>query len=189
MHASPEQVSAASSETQAQVLDQLFEKCPQLTAYVIPHVFGNHQIYHSYSDIIKSVRNCLLGLASEYASHPGDESIHMLVTSIVSAHPRLGAPKHATISAYSRNEQKSLQGDGDNTEIALKLKKLNAIYEIQFPGLRYVSFVNGRSRNVIMQEMQSRIDRNNYMAEVRDAFTAMCDIALDRSHTNSSVKL
>ena len=35
-----------------------------------------------------------------------------------------------------------------------EIKELNAAYEKTFPGLRYVVFVNGRSRHEIMDNMQ-----------------------------------
>ena len=31
---------------------------------------------------------------------------------------------------------------------------MNACYEYRYPGLRYITFVNGRSRAVIMEEME-----------------------------------
>lgn len=58
---------------------------------------------------------------------------------------------------------------------------LNDKYETTFPGLRYVVFVNGRSREVIMNNMTERINRNDIVAERKEAFNAMCDIALDRA--------
>lgn len=41
-------------------------------------------------------------------------------------------------------------------------------------------FVNGRSRDVIMQDMKDRIENGTKEGEVRKACEAMCDIALDR---------
>ena len=42
-------------------------------------------------------------------------------------------------------------------------------------------FVNGRSREVIMQDMRERIDRGDIEGEVEKATRAMCDIAVDRA--------
>ena len=39
-------------------------------------------------------------------------------------------------------------------EVLARLTHLNACYEYKYPGLRYITFVNGRSRAVIMEEME-----------------------------------
>jgi 2-oxo-4-hydroxy-4-carboxy--5-ureidoimidazoline (OHCU) decarboxylase len=41
--------------------------------------------------------------------------------------------------------------------------------------------VNGRSRPVIMEDMQRRISTSNQKQEKLDAIQAMCDIANDRA--------
>jgi 2-oxo-4-hydroxy-4-carboxy--5-ureidoimidazoline (OHCU) decarboxylase len=42
-------------------------------------------------------------------------------------------------------------------------------------------FVNGRSRPVIMEDMQRRISTSQLKQEKLDAIQAMCDIANDRA--------
>jgi 2-oxo-4-hydroxy-4-carboxy--5-ureidoimidazoline (OHCU) decarboxylase len=49
------------------------------------------------------------------------------------------------------------------------LAKLNGEYEDKFPGLRYVVFVNGRPRPVIMENMRARIARGDIKAERAEA--------------------
>jgi 2-oxo-4-hydroxy-4-carboxy--5-ureidoimidazoline (OHCU) decarboxylase len=49
------------------------------------------------------------------------------------------------------------------------LVKSNKEYEEKFPGLRYVVFVNGRARPVIIENMQSRIARGDIEAERAEA--------------------
>jgi len=61
------------------------------------------------------------------------------------------------------------------------LQALNEEYEARFPGLRYVVFVNGRSREVVMGDMRERIETGTMEGEVRKASQAMCDIAVDRA--------
>ena len=41
--------------------------------------------------------------------------------------------------------------------------------------------MNGRSRNVIIEEMERRIQRRDLLQEKKDAVDAMCDIAVDRA--------
>jgi 2-oxo-4-hydroxy-4-carboxy--5-ureidoimidazoline (OHCU) decarboxylase len=93
---------------------------------------------------------------------------------ILSAHPRLGAKK--VESEQSQAEQKSLGNEHERAE----LQRLNEEYEKTFPGLRYVVFVNGRSREVVMKDMKRRIETGNREDEIVNAIQAMCDIAVDR---------
>ncbi|BFZ59550.1 hypothetical protein YB2330_000561 [Saitoella coloradoensis] len=108
---------------------------------------------------------------------------------ILSAHPRLGAKKVDSI--HSQSEQSSLGGGPDETQA---LAQLNREYEDIFPGLRYVTFVNGRLRGEIMEDMRERIGKGRkrvgegavdvrdtvWRGEVVDAIEAMCKIAGDR---------
>lgn len=70
-----------------------------------------------------------------------------------------------------------------------RLAELNEEYEKTFPGLRYVVFVNGRSRDEIIANMEKRIKRNDIELEKKEAFEAMCDIALDRAAKMDVFKL
>ncbi|KAI7040283.1 hypothetical protein KC352_g46652, partial [Hortaea werneckii] len=81
-------------------------------------------------------------------------------------------------SAQSQTEQAQLQGGGDEAE---KLRQLNEEYEAKYPGLRYVVFVAGRSRPVIMQDMRARIDGSTFETERATNIRAMCEIAADRA--------
>lgn len=94
---------------------------------------------------------------------------------ILNCHPRLGAKK--VESTHSQAEQKSLSGSAEETE---KLRSLNERYERTFPGLRYVVFVNGRPRSIIMDNMEARIARNDIDLERDEGIRAMGDIARDR---------
>lgn len=69
-------------------------------------------------------------------------------------------------SAQSQAEQAQLQGGEDEAE---QLKQLNEEYERAFPGLRYVTFVQGRSRTVIMEDMKRRVSGSNVASEQADA--------------------
>lgn len=103
---------------------------------------------------------------------------------ILNAHPRLGAEK--VDSAQSTAEQRSLDLDhgssssGDNDDERRALAALNESYEAQFPGLRYVVFVNGRSRGEVMQDMRMRIRRADIDSEREAGIAAMAEIANDR---------
>lgn len=158
------------AEQRANVLDLLFEPCTELHTLSV-ELLG-HSTFASYSDLIASI-GAQLNELSESSSTSDDRWL----ISILGAHPRLGAKK--VDSAQSQSEQAQLnQGSDDEAQ---KLRDLNDEYEKTYPGLRYVVFVNGRSRPVIMEDMQKRIARGDMAAEKADAIRAMCEIAADRS--------
>lgn len=145
-------------ETQLRVLDTLFEPSPDLHQLMIP-LLAN-QTFSSYSALIDAVGARLSALS---AANSPDRSV---LFGILGSHPRLGRapanPEH--LSELSKKEQAQLNtGAEEQTE---KLRALNAEYEAKFPGLRFVTFVNGRSREVIMVEMRQRIDRGDMEREI-----------------------
>ncbi|OTB20783.1 hypothetical protein K445DRAFT_313258 [Daldinia sp. EC12] len=159
------------------VLDVLFEPSKDLHLIAIPAI-RNSAPFSSYSSLIEYVGGLLFQLAENPTTADSRAELH----AILGSHPRLGEKK--VDSAQSRVEQAHLNASGtlgDKEEEAARLKALNEEYEARFPGLRYVVFVNGRSRDVVMQNMRERIDRGNIFAEEREAIQAMIDIALDRA--------
>ncbi|EKD19847.1 uncharacterized protein L3040_002467 [Drepanopeziza brunnea f. sp. 'multigermtubi'] len=163
-------VTSLSTLERASVLDVLFEPCDALHTLSLDLL--HTELFPSYNDLIVSVGKQLTDLA-ESPSTSDTEQLHK----ILGAHPRLGAKK--VDSAQSRAEQAQLNIGGE--EEAIKLKHLNEEYEKTFPGLRYVVFVNGRSRPIIMENMRSRIERGDIKLERAEAIKAMCEIAADRA--------
>jgi 2-oxo-4-hydroxy-4-carboxy--5-ureidoimidazoline (OHCU) decarboxylase len=147
-----------------QILDLLFEPSPQLHSLSTP-LLKQHP-FASYADMIAAVGAQLTDLAS---TDP-----HRL-DSILGSHPRLGAKK--VESAQSQAEQAQLQGDPHETEA---LRRLNDEYEAQYPGLRYVVFVNGRPRPVIMDDMRARIANSDIESERMAAIRVSMDPVLAR---------
>ncbi len=72
---------------------------------------------------------------------------------LISGHPRIGESRN--LSALSAQEQGATATvDSTPPEVLGRLRHLNACYEAQYPGLRYITFVNGRSRAAIAREME-----------------------------------
>ena len=155
---------------QVAVLDHLFE--PSQTLHKIYVSTLRESTFLNYAEMISDVRLKLEGLAQSSKS----DDIDML-DQVLGSHPRLGEKK--VDSAQSRAEQAQLapQDDPENE----KLAEMNNLYEDTFPGLRYVVFVNGRSRLAVLEDMQARINRYNLSLERSEAIKAMCDIASDRA--------
>ncbi|KAF2111516.1 Oxo-4-hydroxy-4-carboxy-5-ureidoimidazoline decarboxylase [Lophiotrema nucula] len=152
------------------VLDLLFEPSPPLHALSLPVL--RSATFPTYETLITAVNAQLTALAA--SDEPKDVE---KLSEILCSHPRLGEKK--VESEQSKAEQAQLQKGGE--EEKEQLASLNREYEEAFPGLRYVVFVNGRSRPVIMENMKSRIDRGDIKAERQEALQAMCDIAVDRA--------
>ena len=158
-----DQVSSLPTEDRAAILDLLFEPSTQLHTLAVPLL--QKETFTSYDDLISAVGVLLTDL-SESASTSDTTWLH----GILGSHPRLGAKK--VESAQSQGEQARLQGSGEEAE---QLKSLNEEYEKTYPGLRYVMFVNGRSRPVIMDDMKQRIANSDMKTEqaaaIRVSFT------------------
>ncbi|GEQ72298.1 hypothetical protein JCM33374_g5985 [Metschnikowia sp. JCM 33374] len=166
------QLHELSHQNKVEVLDHLFEPCSTLARLLTESVMTRP--YANYKDFIESARQFLLDYLN---AQEQKVEVSPDISSIISAHPRLG-PSKDKLSTHSASEQKSLAGSAQEAE---KLAHLNETYEKTFPGLRYVVFVNGRTRDSIMENMQARISRGDIRLERKEAFGAMCDIALDRA--------
>ena len=163
-----DQLSKLPSGVQGAVLDTLFEPSEDLRRLIVPimqdHSFGD------YAELIALVKSHLETLLRESRQLS-------LLDSILRCHPRLGEKK--VDSAQSRAEQAQLQSQDEGE--AQELAQANRDYETAFPGLRYVVFVNGRSRSNLVEEIRLRIQRHEFRQERIDAIQAICDIAGDRA--------
>lgn len=163
-------VPSLSKAERAAILDSLFEPSPSLHLLCEPILRDN--VYSNYAQLVNAIQQELVKLAKSKS-----ESDRQSLTDILSSHPRLGEKKIE--SAQSQAEQAQLSTtEPAETE---RLSQMNALYEETFPGLKYVVFVNGRSRSLILQDMQMRIDRADFDTEQDQAIAAMCDIANDRA--------
>ncbi|KAL8826930.1 MAG: hypothetical protein Q9170_007214 [Blastenia crenularia] len=151
-----------SAEGRAAILDQLFEPCIPLHTLSVSLL--REKTFGSYDDLICSVGLQLTELAESNST--GDKE---WLESILGAHPRLGQSKIE--STQSRAEQAQLNsGNGSSDQ---SLSQLNNLYEQTFPGLRYIVFVDGRDRSTIMEDMRTRIERRDAVAE-RNAAIKVC---------------
>ncbi|KAK2808254.1 hypothetical protein FQN50_004809 [Emmonsiellopsis sp. PD_5] len=176
------------ASTLTTTLDTLFESSPDLHTLILPLL--THQPFPSYPALIAAVGARMTALSAQNSARDRE-----VLCGILGAHPRLGERRKEALSELSRREQGGLGGgvggkkeEGGEGEVeaeaeveAAQLRRLNGVYEEKFPGLRYVVFVNGRPRNVIMQDMRRRIDRGDFEREIEEIIQAMCDIANDRA--------
>ena len=166
-----ERVPLLSDSARADLLDCLFE--PSESLHTICNDLLRRRSFDSYHTLIWNIRHKLESLLKT-----SSESDLLLLDETLGSHPRLG--EKTIKSTQSQAEQAQLASHDDNE--TLRLAEMNALYEKTFPGLRYVVFVNGRPRSVILEDMQSRIDRGDIVTERAEAIIAMCEIASDRAH-------
>ncbi|KAG6891238.1 hypothetical protein C0995_008490 [Termitomyces sp. Mi166 len=133
----------------AQSLSILFEHSTVLISRLEPQLtkfFSDSEAtpLPSYSELIDKA----LGLIASW-----DLSLQ---SQFISGHPRIGETKN--LSSLSAKEQGGRTGvDPTPPEVLARLSHLNACYEARYPGLRYITFVNGRSRQAIAEEMEDKL--------------------------------
>ncbi|KAG7093980.1 hypothetical protein E1B28_007610 [Marasmius oreades] len=123
----------------------LFEPSPILFCILEP------QLQASLTTVARGITSYadLVGLSiSQIQSWDKD-----LQALFIAAHPRIGENKN--LSALSANEQGATVPT--SLEVLNRLAHLNACYEKRYPGLRYIIFVDGRSRAAVAEVMEDQL--------------------------------
>jgi 2-oxo-4-hydroxy-4-carboxy--5-ureidoimidazoline (OHCU) decarboxylase len=126
------------------VLTTLFEHSPILISRLEPELattFRNGLKISSYSELVE------LALAHIEAWDVESQTL------FISGHPRIG--ESDKLSSLSAKEQGAQSPNPTSPEVLGRLAHLNLCYETMYPGLRYITFVNGRSRAEILEEMEN----------------------------------
>jgi len=124
----------------------LFEPSPALFEFLVPSVITI--IADQESHIPRHTFNALIDIGVREL----DDWPHSRQASFIGGHPRIGEVKG--LSALSASEQAA---HATPPEVLARLLELNEEYERRYPGLRYITFVNGRSRAMIMEEMEEKL--------------------------------
>jgi 2-oxo-4-hydroxy-4-carboxy--5-ureidoimidazoline (OHCU) decarboxylase len=127
----------------AQAFATLFEPSPALFEFLVPSVIADRE-----SHIPRRTFNALIDIGIREL----DDWPHSRQASFIGGHPRIGEVKG--LSALSASEQAA---HATPPEILARLSELNEEYERRYPGLRYITFVNGRRRKMIMEEMEEKL--------------------------------
>ncbi|GAA5899928.1 hypothetical protein JCM6882_007004 [Rhodosporidiobolus microsporus] len=129
------------------VLSQLLEPSPPLSALLTPQLYETIAALPA-ADKPKDYHQ-FLALAQQVVDKWDIED----QAAFLAAHPRIGETKG--LSKSSEGEQAPQPGQGVTPgEVLKRLQNLNSLYEQAFPGLRYITFVNGRSRAEIIPELE-----------------------------------
>ncbi|KAF8573594.1 hypothetical protein K439DRAFT_1421217, partial [Ramaria rubella] len=124
----------------ASALSTLFEPSPILLNTLVPQLSAQTLSFDTYFSLIDVAMSAI----SSWEPHAK--------ALFISGHPRIG--EVTNLSHLSRQEQAAKATPPDVLE---RLAELNALYEQQYPGLRYITFVNGRSRAAIRDEMEAKL--------------------------------
>ncbi|KZV98790.1 hypothetical protein EXIGLDRAFT_727109 [Exidia glandulosa HHB12029] len=127
----------------ADALSILFEPSPALLEKLVPAIHAQPlqrvESYETFIDLALSI----------ISSWPKEDR-----ASFISGHPRIGEVKN--LSALSAAEQART---ATPPEVLERLGRQNEEYETLYPRLRYITFVNGRSRAQVADEMEERLQR------------------------------
>lgn len=118
----------------------LFEPSPILISKLEPELAAHQQPLSSYSELIDVSLVAIAGWDRSAQSE------------FIAGHPRIGESKN--LSTLSAKEQGGPGVAPTPPEVLARLAHLNACYEAKYPGLRYITFVNGRSRQAIAEEIE-----------------------------------
>jgi 2-oxo-4-hydroxy-4-carboxy--5-ureidoimidazoline (OHCU) decarboxylase len=130
----------------ARAFSTLFEPSSTLFEFLVPSVMDI--ITNPAGRVPRRTYHALIDIAiSELDGWP-----HGQQADFVGGHPRIGEIKG--LSALSASEQAV---HATPPEVLARLSELNEEYERRYPGLRYITFVNGRSRKMIMEEMEEKL--------------------------------
>ncbi|KAF9967746.1 hypothetical protein BGZ70_008407 [Mortierella alpina] len=161
----------------ASAVTLLFEPAPP----IVKHLYSKRP-YASYSALIDETSHLL--------THVDQFLTEQEQLDVINAHPRIGAAK-ANLSALSLIEQGYTPEDAakkvdatatpsqDDEVTQATLKRLNQEYEDKY-GFKFVVFVNGRPRSVIIPVMEDRIQNSTKEEEKKTALRDMVLIARDR---------
>jgi len=135
-----------SSEFIEHALEVLLEPSPILKQKLVPNLIERIQFFQSSSPPYPTSYSDLIDLSISILGvwKPSERA------DFISGHPRIG--EVSNLSALSAAEQASKK---TQPEVLERLEYLNSQYEAAYPGLRYITFVNGRSRAEIVPEMES----------------------------------
>ncbi|KAM0793207.1 hypothetical protein ACM66B_000677 [Microbotryomycetes sp. NB124-2] len=132
------------------VLEQLLEPSPPLRTQLAPQLHASLQQPDqpkpkSYHELLYRAQDIVKGWDVQ------DQALFL------SSHPRIG--ETSGLSKLSSQEQGPKQGQQQTpSEVMRRLGTLNMLYEESYPGLRFITFVNGRPRVDIIPEIESALD-------------------------------
>jgi 2-oxo-4-hydroxy-4-carboxy--5-ureidoimidazoline (OHCU) decarboxylase len=152
----------------AKALSILFEPSTILFSTLVPQLassFRRESPITSYTELID---------VSITVINTWDDTLR---AQFVGGHPRIGESHNLSkLSAKEQGASPSTNIGATPPEVLRRLAHLNACYERTYPGLRYITFVNGRSRAAIAEEIEDVLGISHSLEAEEpklDSFTAV----------------
>ena len=165
-HLPPLDETLSSAASLSEALSVLFEPSSAITEQLVPQLVEQLQTtpVTSYATLIDA--------AVDIISHWHDG----LKVQFIGGHPRIGEVKN--LSHLSAQEQAA---KATPPAVLARLAHLNSCYERRYPGLRYITFVNGRTREAIMEEMEDALELPRSLSDNEPALAsiAMVEVSGD----------
>ncbi|KAL5531504.1 hypothetical protein ACEPAG_4381 [Sanghuangporus baumii] len=137
------------------VLSLVFEPSPTLSKKIVPTLFEHirnasdeRELPWNYAILIDTAIDLVSSL-------PDDEK-----ASFIGAHPRIGEVTGLSAMSAAEQGQSAATSSGITPtppDVLRRLAQLNAAYEARYPGLVYITFVNGRTRAQIRDELEEKL--------------------------------
>eukprot|EP01112_Ceratiomyxa_fruticulosa_P021950 TRINITY_DN7904_c0_g2_i1.p1 TRINITY_DN7904_c0_g2~~TRINITY_DN7904_c0_g2_i1.p1 ORF type:complete len:683 (-),score=156.90 TRINITY_DN7904_c0_g2_i1:79-2052(-) len=148
-------------------INLLFETAPPL----FDKLYGSRP-YQSYEHLIFIGRQIIENLSRED------------LIEVINAHPRIGlnptaAEKISTLSFREQGLHNENTNDSEVERVYQQLRVLNEAYEQKF-GHKFVEFVNGRPKALIVPVLEQRLKNDNHLSELKTGLDEMMKIASDR---------
>ncbi|KAK0188939.1 Oxo-4-hydroxy-4-carboxy-5-ureidoimidazoline decarboxylase [Armillaria mellea] len=131
----------------ADALTILFEHSPILISNLCPQLTGILPTLPPLSSYSQLIDISLSQLGTWDAE---------MKAQFIAGHPRIGESKN--LSKLSAKEQGATSTTAITPpEVLARLAHLNACYEKKYPGLVYITFVNGRTRAAVAEDMEGKL--------------------------------
>ncbi|OCB85470.1 hypothetical protein A7U60_g7479 [Sanghuangporus baumii] len=150
------------------VLSLVFEPSTTLSKNIVPALLerirnpsDERELPGNYAILIDKVIELVSSL-------PDDEKAFF-----IGAHPRIGEVKGlSAMSAAEQGQSASTSSDVTPTppDVLRCLARLNAAYEARYPGLIYITFVNGRTRAQIRDELEEKLREEDVLPGAYEAY-------------------
>ncbi|KAL5537070.1 hypothetical protein ACEPAF_893 [Sanghuangporus sanghuang] len=150
------------------VLSLVFEPSTTLSKNIVPALLerirnpsDERELPGNYAILIDKVIELVSSL-------PDDEKAFF-----IGAHPRIGEVKGlSAMSAAEQGQSASTSSDVTPTppDVLRCLARLNAAYEARYPGLIYITFVNGRTRAQIRDELEDKLREEDVLPGAYEAY-------------------
>ena len=155
------------SKQLSDALSLLFEPSDTLSKIIVPALFDRIRTTSDENDLPGNYSILVDAAVEVVSSLPDDEK-----ASFIGGHPRIGEVKG--LSAMSAAEQGLSTGTPSAVtptppDVLRRLAQLNAAYEARYPGLVYITFVNGRTRAQIRNEMEEKLHEEGVLPPGADA--------------------